>query len=162
MFLASRVLSSFHIAKNSSGTWFAAVRFRSLPLLISQANRLAPIKKHHPRCFFYWRARRDYIRFAQVALALIRYRSPPCSRTPFACSRTHSCEFKSSCSTANKKNTILGVFFIGAPGGIRTHNLLIRSQMLYPIELRAHLITWDLIQPFILFCKHYFKFFYIN
>ena len=29
-------------------------------------------------------------------------------------------------------------FFIGAPGGTRTHNLLIRSQMLYPIKLRAH------------------------
>ena len=26
----------------------------------------------------------------------------------------------------------------GALGGIRTHNLLIRSQMLYPIELRVH------------------------
>ena len=25
----------------------------------------------------------------------------------------------------------------GAPGGSRTYNLLIRSQMLYPIELRA-------------------------
>ncbi len=28
--------------------------------------------------------------------------------------------------------------FYGALGGIRTHNLLIRSQMLYPIELRVH------------------------
>jgi hypothetical protein len=28
----------------------------------------------------------------------------------------------------------------GAPGGIRTYNLLIRSQMLYPIELRAHIL----------------------
>ena len=27
----------------------------------------------------------------------------------------------------------------GAPGGSRTYNLLIRSQMLYPIELRAHI-----------------------
>jgi hypothetical protein len=27
---------------------------------------------------------------------------------------------------------------LGAPGGARTHNLLIRSQALYPIELRAH------------------------
>ncbi len=27
---------------------------------------------------------------------------------------------------------------IGAPGETRTPNLLIRSQMLYPIELRAH------------------------
>jgi hypothetical protein len=26
---------------------------------------------------------------------------------------------------------------IGAPAGIRTPNLLIRSQMLYPVELRA-------------------------
>ena len=26
----------------------------------------------------------------------------------------------------------------GAPGGIRTHGLLIRSQALYPAELRAH------------------------
>src|SRR3546814_6225326 len=26
----------------------------------------------------------------------------------------------------------------GAPGKIRTPNLLIRSQMLYPVELRAH------------------------
>jgi hypothetical protein len=25
------------------------------------------------------------------------------------------------------------------PGGIRTHNLLIRSQKLYPVELQAHL-----------------------
>ncbi len=30
-------------------------------------------------------------------------------------------------------------FINGALGGIRTHNLLIRSQMLYPIELRVHL-----------------------
>jgi hypothetical protein len=26
----------------------------------------------------------------------------------------------------------------GVPGGIRTHNLLIRSQKLYPVELQAH------------------------
>jgi hypothetical protein len=34
----------------------------------------------------------------------------------------------------------LFIFFIfyGAPEKIRTPNLLIRSQMLYPIELRAH------------------------
>ena len=28
----------------------------------------------------------------------------------------------------------------GAPGGSRTYNLLIRSQMLYPIELRAQMV----------------------
>ena len=37
------------------------------------------------------------------------------------------------------KNSPRQGVFNGAPGGIRTHNLLIRSQMLYPIELRAHL-----------------------
>ena len=31
--------------------------------------------------------------------------------------------------------------FAGAPGKIRTPNLLIRSQTLYPIELRAHYDT---------------------
>ena len=31
-----------------------------------------------------------------------------------------------------------GLFFSYAPGETRTPNLLIRSQMLYPIELRAH------------------------
>lgn len=36
------------------------------------------------------------------------------------------------------KNSLFGEFFIGALGGVRTHNLLIRSQMLYPIELRVH------------------------
>ena len=37
-----------------------------------------------------------------------------------------------------KKTSQMGGSFIGAPGGTRTHNLLIRSQMLYPIKLRAH------------------------
>jgi hypothetical protein len=30
--------------------------------------------------------------------------------------------------------------WIGAPGGIRTSNLLIRSQILYPVELRVHVL----------------------
>ena len=37
----------------------------------------------------------------------------------------------------NRKLLILVVFF-GAPGVIRTHDLLVRSQTLYPTELRAH------------------------
>jgi hypothetical protein len=32
--------------------------------------------------------------------------------------------------------------YFHAPGETRTPNLLIRSQMLYPIELRAHKQTW--------------------
>ena len=30
--------------------------------------------------------------------------------------------------------------YYGEPGGIRTHDLLIRSQTLYPAELRAHML----------------------
>ena len=35
----------------------------------------------------------------------------------------------------------LQIFTIGAPVGTRTLNLLIRSQTLYPIELRVHINT---------------------
>ena len=37
-----------------------------------------------------------------------------------------------------KKHPPFGGCFHGTPGGIRTHDLLIRSQALYPAELRAH------------------------
>ena len=41
-----------------------------------------------------------------------------------------------------KCSTKLSYFsYYGAPGRSRTHNLLIRSQTLYPIELRAHNIS---------------------
>ena len=33
-----------------------------------------------------------------------------------------------------------GADLFGEPGGIRTHDLLIRSQTLYPAELRAHML----------------------
>ena len=32
-------------------------------------------------------------------------------------------------------------FLIGGPGGIRTPDLLVRSQTLYPAELRSHIIA---------------------
>ncbi len=37
-----------------------------------------------------------------------------------------------------KKKPLIYKGFLGEPGGIRTHDLLIRSQTLYPAELRAH------------------------
>ena len=37
-----------------------------------------------------------------------------------------------------KKEAALRLLLFGEPGGIRTHDLLIRSQTLYPAELRAH------------------------
>ena len=37
-----------------------------------------------------------------------------------------------------EKEASFEVSSLGEPGGIRTHDLLIRSQTLYPAELRAH------------------------
>ena len=53
-------------------------------------------------------------------------------------------------------------FFHGTPGGIRTHDLLVRSQTLYPAELRA-LIRFSELRTFILTLtgrdvKHKFSF----
>ena len=48
-----------------------------------------------------------------------------CVRTP--------ADYKPLTKSAHKR----ALFVNGALGGVRTHNLLIRSQMLYPIELRA-------------------------
>ena len=45
---------------------------------------------------------------------------------------------KKSVTVAIKR---LQIFTIGAPVGTRTLNLLIRSQTLYPIELRVHINT---------------------
>ena len=39
------------------------------------------------------------------------------------------------------KETLFSVSLVGEPGGIRTHDLLIRSQTLYPAELRAHMLS---------------------
>ena len=41
-------------------------------------------------------------------------------------------------------NFLLRLERVGALGEIRTHNLLIRSQMLYPIELRVRLYKSNL------------------
>ena len=40
-------------------------------------------------------------------------------------------------------------FFVGAPGGTRTPNPLVRSQVLYPVELRAHLMLYP-VEPCLL------------
>ena len=49
----------------------------------------------------------------------------------------------------------------GAPGGIRTRDLLIRSQTLYPTELRAHFVVsrdnvYDYITAFSI-CQQFFE-----
>ena len=44
------------------------------------------------------------------------------------------------------KATINSGFFIGTPGEIRTPDPLVRSQVLYPAELRAHIFLWLIIR----------------
>lgn len=41
-----------------------------------------------------------------------------------------------------KKEAVLQLLLFGEPGGIRTHDLLIRSQTLYPAELRALVLSF--------------------
>ena len=55
---------------------------------------------------------------------------PAFLRLPFVCGQTHICEFSPSLHSTNKtKKVSKETFFcfIGALGGTRTHNLLIRS-----------------------------------
>ena len=50
-------------------------------------------------------------------------------------------EFLTSKNTkaSDSSEALIYLHLIGAPGGIRTPDLLIRSQTLYPTELRAHI-----------------------
>ena len=45
---------------------------------------------------------------------------------------------KSQLANDDATGTLIVVVVIGAPGEIRTPGLLVRSQALYPTELRAH------------------------
>ncbi len=53
-----------------------------------------------------------------------------------------------------KKTIRWMVFLFGVPEGIRTPDLLIRSQTLYPAELQAHLaVLLDSIDDYSVFCS---------
>ena len=41
---------------------------------------------------------------------------------------------------------LFSAFYLSDPGGIQTHNLLIRSQMLYSVELRSLYVVTRLLQ----------------
>ena len=65
--------------------------------------------------------------------------------------------------TQNKKSHLaIGFLLFGAPEGTRPPDLLVRSQSLYPAELRAHMLfpnTNDMIQHFLVFVKSFLEFF---
>ena len=50
----------------------------------------------------------------------------------------HRNQYNQNSRTNAKKEAAFRLLLLGEPGGIRTHDLLIRSQTLYPAELRAH------------------------
>ena len=84
-------------------------------------------RKKLPQCSFFFgdTMRLDFVNE--------RYRSE--TKSLAGIERTHRVR---SPLSQTKKPPFREAFINGALGGIRTHNLLIRSQMLYPIELRAH------------------------
>lgn len=45
-------------------------------------------------------------------------------------------------NTSKKGTPQKAIFPYGVPGGIRTPDLLVRSQTLYPAELRAHILSF--------------------
>ena len=80
-------------------------------------------------------------RLLRYSFVLLFRSALPHRHTPVCLSFVVKLTFVSSSplpDCANKKSPLSWTFSIGAPGGTRTHNLLIRSQMLYPIKLRAH------------------------
>ena len=51
------------------------------------------------------------------------------------------------------------VIYLGGPGVIRTRDLLIRSQTLYPAELRSHDLTKDIIYCMVFFVNFIYRYF---
>ncbi len=63
----------------------------------------------------------------------------PAKQTRIGGSFRHICRYSKRLTTLGESFAIpTNVGIHGEPGGIRTHDLLIRSQTLYPAELRAH------------------------
>ena len=106
-----------------------AIRCRTTSLIVGGSNDFdAPLQKRPLQGHFLWRARKDWrsalraycahLRAAQVSNRIIygrRFESFP---------------------SAIKKGPCRAIFY-GAPGRIRTSDPLVRSQVLYPAELRA-------------------------
>ena len=88
-------------------------------------------------------------RYSSTLLLHLRHCRSPAGFPPAFQSSSNSLPVSSNpCRASLINNKTLhkeGFIVNGALGGIRTHNLLIRSQMLYPIELRAHLVNTKIV-----------------
>ena len=78
-------------------------------------------------------------RFSLFSLVLDAYKTASFTRTAVKSAVKHK---KPTSHNITKKTATLlqSLFMYGAPDRIRTYGLLIRSQTLYPAELRAHVI----------------------
>ena len=68
--------------------------------------------------------------------------------------RTIRTSFNSAKNAKNKekrRNLTFPAFLTGVPGGIRTRDLLVRSQTLYPAELRAHTFHFRMLNYYSMF-----------
>ena len=102
-------------------------RTRSSPL-----QKSAQKKENRKTCSLKWRARRDIPLTGEMSRSDKGVGRERSVRVP----RTRSSPLPKS---AQKKRTGKPVLLNGAPGGTRTPDLLVRSQSLYPAELRAHI-----------------------
>lgn len=87
-----------------------------------------------------WARPEGFLTFKADALKSDKF--SPLAATPFAglCRRKLAGGSAYSPIAQSKRDTTEEVsLLLGAPGGIRTPDLLIRSQTLYPTELRAHI-----------------------
>ena len=73
-------------------------------------------------------------------LKKVRKKAVSCFTTPFKRIKLAYTQlyFMRKLQNKNKKVPKTGTFDVGVPGGIRTPDLLVRSQSLYPAELQAH------------------------
>lgn len=87
--------------------------------------------------------------------AACRYGSPLCRRVMLGKS-LRNLRSSNPWRYTKKKRTACGdALLFGAPGGIRTLDLLVRSQALYPTELRALLFCSSIIAHFICLVNPY-------
>ena len=115
-----------------------------------QVDRSVVLKKKAARCWmafsFFWRARKDYsghpaLRpFGAVSASLRRSISLQAKL-----SNQHVCRRFESQVPKKRPPRWMAFSFFGAPGRIRTSDPLVRSQILYPTELRALGIVLSLL-----------------
>ena len=98
---------------------------------------------------FCWRARRGIPLLGEMAALLTK----GSWRDLEAVTRTRGL---SPIAQNKKAEAKTSAFFVGAPEGTRTPDLLVRSQSLYPTELRAHKCNGNILSQQKIKCKSNF------